>query len=101
MIISDAIATTDRKINKVIFQLLRWGEQEVGNNLKPTVENLQNIFVHEEGGDVLKNLGSDPKEHIKVYQYQMSHSTWIGTTPYFKEYEKYMLKQYENQVPHQ
>ncbi len=91
-----AIANTDRESNRVTFQLLRWGNLEKGNKLKPTVENLQNTFVHEEGGHYLKNLGSGREDHIKVYKYQMSHSTWVGTTPYFKQFIRDRMKEYEN-----
>ncbi len=52
-----AFANTYQKNNKVTFQLLRWGDNEGGNKFKPTVENLQNIFVHQEGRHYLKNIG--------------------------------------------
>jgi hypothetical protein len=90
-----AIADMDRENNKLTFQLVHWGEKEVGNTLKPTVENLQNVFVHEEGGHFLKNLGSGSNEHIKVFKYQMSHPTWQGTTPFFKKYEQDIMARYE------
>lgn len=94
-----AFASTNRENNKVTFQLLKWGDNEIGNKFRPTVENLQNVFVHEEGGHYLKTLGSDAPAHIKVYQFQMSHPTWNGTTPYFKSYEKDILKEYESELP--
>lgn len=95
---SRAVANTNREINKVTFQLLRWGNEEVGNKLRPTVENLQNTFGHEEGGHFMKNLSGEAADHVKVYRYQMTLPSWEGTTPYYKKYMLGNLKDYEDQL---
>ena len=81
--------------NKVTFNLQAWGDVEKpGEIFKPTVENLQNTYVHEAGGHFIQNLGSSNSDHAKVVNTQKKHSTWDGTTKNFKNWINTLNEQF-------
>jgi hypothetical protein len=52
-----------------------------------TVSNVRNLLgAHEFIGHGIKGWGDENKTHYKVYEYQMKHSSWMGTTPAFKNH---------------
>lgn len=78
--------------NIVTYNLDYWTGDN-GNAISPTVANIQNNFVHEAGGHFFNKLYSDGDatqkgvlNHIKVYELQMAHSSWMKTTEYYKAY---------------
>jgi len=79
----------------VTYNLRYWGNKEsYGDVFKPTVENLQNTYVHEAGGHFYHGWGDRTLTHSKVINYQMQHSTWNGTTPMFKQWHIYLYHKY-------
>ncbi len=75
--------------NKVTYELQSWGNVEMaGKVFKPTVENLQNTYVHEAGGHFFKKWGDKTHNHSKAYKSQMEHPSFKGTTPLFKQHIK-------------
>ncbi|OYU94302.1 MAG: hypothetical protein CFE21_17110 [Bacteroidetes bacterium B1(2017)] len=82
---SVAMANRMPGTNIITFNLQSWSStEEFGVTFNPTVENLQNTYVHEAGGHFAKGLSHIPKEHAKVIEIQMKHSSWKNTTPIFK-----------------
>ena len=67
---------------------------ETGKSLFHTVENIQNTFIHEFLGHGINGWGNATNTHKNVYELQMSHSTWTGTTPDFKAKIKDAYKTY-------
>lgn len=60
-----------------------------GRGLFNTVANIQNMFVHEYFGHGFKGWNDDNRSHYKVYELQMSHSTWRDVTI---DYQTHLLE---------
>jgi RHS repeat-associated protein len=59
-----------------------------------TVSNVRNLLgAHEFIGHGIKGWRDENKAHYKVYEYQMKHGSWMGTTPAFKNH---IQKNYQN-----
>ena len=58
-----------------------------------TVENIQNVAVHEGKGHITNKVPGDGVKHAQAYQLQMNHPTYKNTTTDFKTavYEAYKL----------
>lgn len=50
-----------------------------------TVENIQNLFVHEVGGHWVHGYNTNVGLHYKAYELQMNYPTFKYTTPYFRK----------------
>jgi len=86
--LSEAPAFTS-KANKTITYNLN-------NEFRPminTVENVQNLFVHEASGHFVHGYDANKGLHYKAYQLQISHPTFKATTPYFQQQ---ILEAYKN-----
>ena len=63
--------------------------------LYSTVSNVQNLLgAHEFIGHGVKGWGDVTKDHFKVYEFQMKHSTWKGTSEAFKTHTQKNYRDY-------
>lgn len=73
-----------------------WGSKEYyGYIARPTVENLQNAFVHEAFGHLYKGFaGGETKSHAGALGLQINHSSFTKTTPKFQKWIKELYQIY-------
>lgn len=84
--------------NTVTYNLNGWSNSEsVGVRFKPTVENLQNTYIHEAGGHFYKGWGNSTSTHSKAVNLQMQHSTWGGTTPIYKQWAETLYNKFKSE----
>ena len=96
--------------NGALFRIMTWADTYVESNsvqitiylghIKAqnfTVNNIQNLFVHEYFAHFKQGIpGGNNSEHAPAIEFQANHSTWKGTTEYYKDNFRGLYKSWTN-----